>query len=73
MLSIAALKSFRDGGIAGGVTAVTTIWLMQNGSSPDQAAIIGAIAGGFASRLYRLLRSHWKWLQEFDPPAEGGS
>lgn len=69
-MTLSMLKSFRDGGITGGTTAVVMMLLMNHGADPQTAAVAGMIAGGIAARLYRYCRARWPWLEALDPPAE---
>jgi len=69
-MTLSMLKSFRDGGITGGTTAVVMMLLLNHGADAETAAVAGMIAGGIAARLYRYGRARWPWLEALDPPAE---
>lgn len=62
-------KSFRDGGIVGGVTAIVAGMLAGHGVDAVTAGIVGAACGTVAARMYRLARDRWVWLRDLDPGA----
>ena len=55
-MTLSMLKSFRDGGITGGTTAVVMMLLLNHGADAETAAIAGMIAGGIAAR--QIGRAH---------------